>query len=148
VAVRLALVFECVAWAAADVDGDDHGPLKISEASVLAGIALAEWFIYETARVYADLAENQDDRAVRELLQIIRAHGGEITPRDLANSNRRYRPVSVATEALDGFVKDGIGEWICPKPGPSGGQPRKVLRLKSVSRAFDTPAEGPESKVT
>ena len=55
----------------------------VDEASIAAGVALSRWFGHEARRVYAMLAESDDDRDRRRLVDLIRGKGGSVTPRDL-----------------------------------------------------------------
>lgn len=128
IGLRLALIHHSVTHAAA---GRDPGRFSITEGSMRAGVALAEWFGHEAERVYAMLAETPEDQQARGLVELVRRKGGAITPRGLLRTNnRRYRSVAHAEAALDGLVSAGWGEWEEGGSGPQGGRPplRFVLR--------------------
>jgi hypothetical protein len=89
---------------------DGAGP--VTKASIEAGCTRARWFAAEAARVYAALGESRERRQERELVELVRRKGGELTPRELMRHNpRRYTNGAVAEAALDGLVSDGLGEW-------------------------------------
>ncbi len=103
---------------------------QIESASVAAGIELVRWFAYEAQRVYAMLAEDDDSRETRRLLEFIRSRDGEISAAELRRSNGAKYPTTTQAEAhLDDLVGKGFGAWTDRPPGPSGGRPTRVFRL-------------------
>lgn len=100
-------------------------------------ITLARWFRYETDRVYAMLAESDDDTQRRDLESLIHIKGGEISPRDLAHARRKYRKAGAAEAALDDLAKAGRGEWVQVR-GDAGGRPSRKLRLAPRDGASST----------
>lgn len=70
--------------------------------SVAAGVALSRWFGCEARRVYAVLAESDDDRDRRRLVELIERKGGTVTVRDLMRSSRMFGTAPEAEAALDG----------------------------------------------
>ncbi len=135
-AARLALVVHLGRWAA----GEEVPVDLIDAESMTRGIRLARWFADEAKRVYARLDEPEEERADRELLELIQRKGGSITARELKESTRRYREAGAAQDALDGLVHDGLGEWFSTTPGPEGGRPSRRFRL--LAAVPEPPADG------
>src|SRR5262249_15695781 len=80
-AARLALLIHCIRFAAADPTLEDPG--QVDDVSMEAGIKLSDWFGNEAKRVYAMLSETQEEADQRELIELIKRHGGDITARQL-----------------------------------------------------------------
>jgi hypothetical protein len=118
-ALRLALVWWCVAEAAA---GRDPGKGCVPDAAMAAGEELARWFVHEAERVYAVLAELPEQRAERTLAEWVRRKGGSVRPRDLQRSNKRRYPTAAAELALDGLTSAGFGVWEDDPPPLGGGE--------------------------
>ena len=76
-AARLPLIVHFVRWAAEDPTLQTVG--AVDRASVEAGVALVRWFAHEARRVYGMLAESDDDRDRRRLVDLIRANGGSVS---------------------------------------------------------------------
>jgi hypothetical protein len=120
-----------------DRNKSDLGPVEVE--SMEAGIALARWFGAEAKRVYAVLAEDEEQRTTRRLVEHIRAHGGRITARELQRSNSRKYPTAEAAEAaLEQLVTDGLGLWEPPITTAKGGQPARYFRLHPTHDSTDT----------
>ena len=146
-AARLALIHHVVSRVAREAARDqietDSDPVE--PASVEAGVRLARWFAVETRRIYAALAESQDERDTRRLVEFIRARGGTTTARQLQRSNpSRYRTAEDAEEALECLVRDGLAAWGPLPPTPRGGQPARVLRLKDDPTVDSTDTTPPD----
>lgn len=138
-AARLALVVHLTRWAAGDATLRD--PARVDEASIAAGVVLARWFGDEARRVYAILAESDDDREARRLVEWIERKGGTVTARDLTHGVRAYRGNPDAAErALSALVEAGIGRWEVNAHGPKGGRPAQRFRLVSTVTVTETPA--------
>lgn len=136
-AARLALVVHLTRWAAGDDTPRDR--LRVDEASVAAGVALSRWFGAEARRVYAILAENDDDREARQLAEWIERKGGEVTARDLTHGVRAFRGDPDAAErALSGLAEAGMGHWENDAHGPKGGRPARRFRLVSTVTVTET----------
>jgi len=105
-AARLALVVHFVRWAADD--STLLAPDAVDEVSMRAGIALARWFGHEARRVYAMLAESEEDRDRRRLVDLIRIKGGSVTPRDLIRSARLFKDTDEAKGALVSRLVNGF----------------------------------------
>jgi hypothetical protein len=120
-----------------DQNQSDLGPVEVE--SMEAGIALARWFGAEARRVYAALAEDEEQRATRKLVEHIRARGGRITARELQRSNSRKYPSAEAAEAaLEQLATDGLGLWEPPLASAKGGQPARYFRLHPTHDTTDT----------
>src|SRR5262249_39581408 len=116
-AARLALlhhVVSCVGVASSDLR-------PIGPVSMEAGIALCQWFAAEARRVYTLLAESEDRRDPRRLVEFIRSRGGTITVKALQRSNQRKYPTAAEAEAaLESLVQHAIARWETRPAGPKG----------------------------
>jgi hypothetical protein len=140
-AARFALVIHLTRCAAGDATVGV--PASVDESSIKAGVALARWFGDEAKRVYAVLAESDDDRESRLLVEWIDRKGGVVTARDLTHGIRRYRGDTEAAERdLSALVEAGRGRWETPAPGPKGGAPVKQFHLVPAVTVTTTPAHG------
>jgi hypothetical protein len=127
-AARLALVIHLVRWAAGDTELAN--PDQVDLVSMTAGIRLAQWFKGETRRVYALLAEGDDERDQRQLVEWITSRGGSVTPRDVQQGYRPLRASGAAEQALIQLVEAGAGSWQAVTT-PSGGRSQRVFRLST-----------------
>ena len=118
-AARLALVCHLTDWAA----GSDATPGPVDQAAVESGIALTEWFKNETRRVYAVLGEGDEERADRELVDLIRRRGGAITARELQQASRAYPTAECRRRSLDGAGEVWAGRLGVDSPDPSRRSP-------------------------
>jgi hypothetical protein len=133
-AARFALLYHVVGYAASK--SEDAEP--IGSEAIEAGITLARWFAGEARRIYSTLSESTEEREARRLVEFIRAHGGEITAKQLQHSNsRKYPTAASASAALDSLVSAGIAEWIDRPSGPKGGRPSRILCLKQAHDETD-----------
>jgi hypothetical protein len=107
---------------------------------------LASWFKDEAERVYAMLAEQPEDRSLRQLADLVRRKGGRMTVRDLQKSSgRRYPTVQSAELALDALVSAGLGEW--SEEVASNSRTVRWLVLKACPTLSDTAEqEGPDGE--
>jgi hypothetical protein len=123
-AARLALVGQLVR--------DPSAKIVVSEV-MLAACNLAKWCGNEAVRIYAMLAETQDQREQRELVEFVERRGGVVTVRDVI---RCYWPLKgereKAEQTLDQLVKTGRGRWEELRP-PGRGRPTRVFRLLLAS---------------
>jgi hypothetical protein len=139
-AARLALVVHLGRVAACEgaitgvVDGE----------SMRRGIELANWFRREAERVYARLAEGDDDREARQLLDIVRRKGGSVSGRELVQSSRMFKTVKDAEAALSRLVDAGHGKWLTPpQRGPGAPMARRfVLPNAPGDSVYRNPAGG------
>ncbi|MCW5755584.1 MAG: DUF3987 domain-containing protein [Phycisphaeraceae bacterium] len=106
------------------------------------GIQLANWFRREAERTYARLAEGDDDREDRQLLDIVRRKGGSVSGRELVQSSRKFKTVKDAEGALSRLVDAGHGQWVyLPQRGPGAPKARRfVLPGASGDSVYRTPA--------
>ncbi|MFM9959688.1 MAG: YfjI family protein [Planctomycetaceae bacterium] len=129
-AARLALVVHCVQVVSRDPSLTS--PDMMDESSIGAGITLARWFGHEARRVYAMLAETEDDTDQRQLVEWIRTRGGTATARELQRGPRRFQNATAefAESELDKLVKAGHEVWEPIEPTAVGGQPTRRFRLQ------------------
>ena len=138
-AARLALVVHCLRMAAGDetLKTGDY----IDADSVAAAVTITRWFGQETRRVYGMLAESDDQREQRRLLELVRSKGGRITVRELMQAGRQYRGSSdVAESVLKELIDIGWGSWQEVPGGLAGGRPSRMFLLKETG-GNTTPAE-------
>jgi len=128
---RLSLVIHCVRLAAGDPTLESPG--TIDAATLKAGVELTQWFKHETKRVYALLAESDEQKEQRELVDWISRRGGEVKVREIQQGHRKYRTAADVEEILRKLEKAGYGHWNDIPPGPKGGRPTRVFRLSTVS---------------
>jgi Protein of unknown function (DUF3987) len=128
-AVRLALIHHLVRCASGERPDPEAG---IDIESIRAGIDLVRWFGEEDRRIYAMLNEDRGQSERRELVELIRRHGGTITARRLQQVSRRFPNAEAATAALAGLVDAKLAEWV---PGANvngqGGRPTWFVQLTS-----------------
>ena len=103
------------------------------------GVALARWFACEARRVYAMLAQSEEEQEQDRIVRVIRRNDGRITPRELVQKVYSIKSVADAESCLDGLRESGFGAWCYPKPGPKGGQPTKLFVLQGGTGAYATP---------
>jgi hypothetical protein len=140
-AARLALVLHCVRQAAGDPTLAN--PNQIDAASVAGGVALSRWFGSEAERVYEILAEGDDKRDRRRLVELVGRKGGSISARELTQSSRSCRSVAEATAALQSLVDEGCGTWQVPGQHGRGGPKARRFVLGSLY-AVDVYRNAPE----
>ncbi len=116
----------------------------IDSESMDRGIRLANWFRREAERVYARLAEGDDDREARQLLDLVRRKGGSVSGRELVQSSRSFKTVKDAEAALSRLVDAGHGKWVyLPQCGPGAPKARRfVLPGASGDPVYRNPAGG------
>lgn len=123
-AARLALVVHLGRVAACD--GAITGVVDAD--SMARGIELANWFRREAERTYARLAEGDDDREARQLLDIVSRKGGSISGRELVQSSRKFKTVKDAEAALSRLVDAGHGQWVyLPQCGPGAPKAQRFV---------------------
>jgi hypothetical protein len=120
---RFALVHHVVSRVAAGQDTSD----PIEAASVEAAYELVKFFAAEAERAYVRFAEDVQTTQRRNLIDFIRAHDGQATPRQLVRSNRcSYPNAAAARAALDALVAANLGCW---ETVSTCGRPSDVFRL-------------------
>jgi DNA primase len=115
----------------------------VTESSARAGIELARWYAAEALRIYAMLHDTQEERETRRLVDWVAAHEGQVTVRQLQNSNSRKWPSREDAEAaLGGLVEAGLGRWE-QAAAPQGGNPaRWFVLIVPTSDTSDTCSPG------
>lgn len=139
-AARLALVVHLGRVAA----GEGAITGVVDADSMERGIRLANWFRREAERTYLRLAEGDDDREARQLLDIVSRKGGSVSGRELVQSSRKFKTVKHAEAALSRLVDAGHGQWVyLPQRGPGAPKARRfVLPGTSGDPVYRTPAGG------
>lgn len=122
--------------------GEDVPTTVIDGESLRRGVLLANWFRREAERTYARLAEGDDDREARQLLDIVSRKGGSVSGRELVQSSRKFKTVKDAEAALSRLVDAGHGQWVyLPQCGPGAPKARRfVLPSASGDPVYRTPA--------
>jgi Protein of unknown function (DUF3987) len=142
-APRFALVHHVATHAGLNTDD----LCEVSERSMRAGIDLALWFADETRRVYAALAETDEQRSTRQLVEFLRARGGAITVKDLQRSNDRKYPSSTHAElALERLVSEGLGSWHERPSTAKGGRPTRDFSLLEAPDETDETSPAGEKR--
>jgi len=109
------------------------GAAAVDEEAVTAAITVSEWFGNEARRVYGILAEDDDEREHRELIEWIRRRGGEITVRELQQGRRDCPTADDAEAKLNELAKGGWGAWHTDTHDGGRGRPVYVFRLSTAS---------------
>ena len=120
---RLALILQMIRQQSGEADGD-----QIDEASVDAAIMLTAWHKAEAQRVYAMLAEDEEGRERRRLVEMVEHRGGKVSVRDWQRG-RSYRTAKDAKAELEAMVAAGLGQWKEIASGSKGGRPSKQFVL-------------------
>jgi hypothetical protein len=140
-AARLALIVHLVRCASDDASAT---PDAVDEASVSAGIKLADWFGAEGRRVYAMLADGDGDDGLpselRKLMSYLEEKGGSLTVRKVTQGLSRYRGRTDLAEAdLQRLVSAGRAEWQVQPASDQGGRPTRVAKLVTTGNGNETP---------
>ena len=134
-AARFALVIH-LARAAAN-DPTLAGAERVDKASIDAGVTLVRWFAQEALRVYSTLAEDDDARERRHMLERIEGAGGSVSVREWQRI-RSHKRAKDAKNELDALVEANAGVWQEAAPGPKGGRPSRRFVLTGQPRPSDT----------
>ncbi len=140
VAARIALVMHLVRCATDDSTLVSQN--AVDAQSVAMGVTLARWFGIEGRRIYGVLAESDEDRDRRLLIELVQRKGGRITARDLSKSSRRYPTSDAAEHALIELVEAGAGRWKNNCTTDLGGRPTRAFCLV----VGETPRERTENR--
>ena len=112
--------------------GEAVDPDEVDEESMDTAVELAEWFREETRRVYAKLAQSDQERRHTELTAWIRQkHQGDVSTRDLVTGRREITDVDQAERILNELLKAGLGDWYLVPTTDKGGAPTRRFRLAS-----------------
>ena len=123
-AARLALVGQLVR----DPDAE-----TVTGETTRAACNLARWFGNEAVRIYASLAETQEQRDRREVIEFIERRGGAVSVRDTTHYYWRLKGNTEQAEfELNALAKHGVGKWEELRPAGRG-RPTRVLRLLPAS---------------
>ncbi|MCC7409240.1 MAG: DUF3987 domain-containing protein, partial [Phycisphaeraceae bacterium] len=136
---RIALLFEAV-----NAVTLARRPDSISGEAMGRAIEVVDWFKAEARRVYAGMGEDENQRAQRKLVDLIRQQGGEATPRTLRQQSRQFKTAEDATKALDGLERAKLGSWHYPPTGPQGGRPSRTFKLLEQAAASDPRLQNPQ----
>ena len=137
-AARLALIVHYTRWAAGDASLQKAE--QVDADSMRRAVTLAEWFKSEARRVYGVLAETDEQRERRQLVEWIARKGGAVTARELQQGPRQYRGSTDAAEtALQDLVTAGFGTWQDLPTTDKGGRPGRVFRLGNSGNGYTTP---------
>jgi len=111
---------------------------KITGDTMQAACDLARWFGNEAARIYAELAEPQEQREQRALCEFIERRGGAVYEREVMQSFTRLKNDKLGTEReLTALVKAGLGQWEPVEHGGGPGRPARkfhILRLSTSTQ--------------
>ena len=124
-AARLALVVHSLRWASGEFGPERLFQLDVD--SMLAGIALSDWFLVEADRVYNAMLHDNKATEFDDLTNWIRGRGGSITAFELSRLKKSKFPTTTnAKKVLDRLVNEGRGTW--SKSGSSKrGRPTEVF---------------------
>ena len=123
----------------------------VDEISIGAGVALSRWFGHEARRVYAMFVESDEDRADRELIELIRrieAKDQLITPRTLQQASRKFKTADAARQALQHLADAGYGTLDVSAPPSGGGRQSVVFTPVYTSTVYDRPTDAIENAAT
>jgi hypothetical protein len=138
-AARLALVVHLVRVAHGDPTLEASN--GIDAVSMIAGTTLADWFGGEARRIYGLWSETDEQRDQRELIELLRRHGGRATARELTQWSRTYRgDPSGAEAALSRLVEARLARWEST-PAGARGQPTRRCILSTVYGNTPSPEE-------
>ncbi|PYJ33625.1 MAG: hypothetical protein DME88_07915 [Verrucomicrobia bacterium] len=107
----------------------DHNAEVVTGKIMQAACELARWCGKEAVRIYAELAETQEQRERRELIEFIERRGGAVYEREVMQSLTRLKNDKEGTaRELTALVKAGRGKWE-PVNHSGGGRPARKFRL-------------------
>lgn len=131
---RLALLF-----AVAEAIDQRQKLEAVESVSVRGAVQVAEWIACETVRVFALLAESDEARVSRRLVEWIRRRGGSVTVNELARSGpRRFRGDRDGARAeLSKLAESGAGSW--NHRGGKAGRPAERFTLAGKWSGNETP---------
>jgi hypothetical protein len=122
----------------------DPNAKVVTGAVMEAACELARWSGNEAARIYAALAETQEQREARELIEFVERRGGAVYEREVMQSFTRLKNNKPRTEReLTALVKAGLGIWESVDHGGGPGRPARkfrLLRLSTSTQFSDSPS--------
>jgi hypothetical protein len=108
---RIALVLHGLGAAAGEYDID----AKLSRQTMEAAIELMRYLLAEQLHVYGLAGEAHERKRVTELVDLAKASGGKLRPRNLMRlSQKRWPTATAAKHELDRLVEAKIGFWSKP----------------------------------
>jgi len=138
--LRLALVFAC-----ADMAGGAGRLVAISAITTRQAIIVTEWFKGEARRAYGVLAESDDARERRRLVELIQRKGGVVTVRDLMRGSRLFTTAADAEAVLTELVNAGLGRWVHNDHDGQRGRPVRRFALNDADTVdADTNSANPD----
>jgi hypothetical protein len=117
----------------------------VDAASIEAAIRLVTWFKYETRRIYGRLAESEDTRDTRKILECVQAKGGRVTVRDVAKAGLCHGDAARITDILNKLAEAGRGVWRDVNPTDRGGRRTRSFELSGDSDTTGETGETPDS---
>lgn len=91
--------------------------LVISGDTMDAAVRLIEYFKNEARRIYIQFGRTPEETEQSELVRLIRDRfGGRVTPKQLWQSSRKYRPTEKAIAALEELIAGAYGKWEITTP--------------------------------
>ncbi len=124
---RFALLVHCVRAAAQDDTLRDAAAVDAD--SIEAAIRLVTWFKGETRRIYGRLAESEDTRNTRKVLECVQAKGGRVTVREVAKAGLCHGDAVRITDILNKLVEAGCGVWRDVNPTDRGGRRTRSFEI-------------------
>ncbi len=124
---RFALIVHCIRAAKQDATLQDAS--AVDAESIEAAIRLVSWFKDETRRIYGRLAESEDTRDARKVLECVQAKGGRVTVRDVAKAGLCQGDTERITEVLTKLAEAGLGVWRDVNPTERGGRRTRSFEL-------------------
>ena len=110
----------------------------VTEQTLSDAVRLTRWFMAQQKILYAHLRIGSDEP--NNLCELIRAHGGLITVRDLQRATRRFRTSEEAKRALENLAFKSLGRWRT-RHAPNGRQ----MRTFELIEAADPDADAHEA---
>ena len=117
----------------------DPNAESVTGETMQAACNLARWCGNETVRIYATLAETQEQREQRKLVEFIESRGGAVSVRDLMQSYAPLKNQKEKAEAtLNALINNGLGQREEVKHAGAG-RPTTEFRLvrPSTSTQFN-----------
>lgn len=122
---RFSLLFALVDFVNQRIPYEEIRPEHVERA-----FRVVKWFADECCRVYVTAKKKGPQLDVERVVNLIRKHQGEMTPRRLLQSNpSRYENTAGATKVLEQLVSAQLVERFVTKPSDKGGRPSTVYRL-------------------
>jgi putative DNA primase/helicase len=144
---RFALLVHCVRAAAQDDTLRDAA--AVDRESIEAAIRLVTWFKNETRRIYGRMAESEDTRDARKVLECVEAKGGRATVRDVAKAGLCRGDTERIAEVLDKLAEAGFGVWQDVNPTARGGRRTRAFELTpETPKTGETPEKGETDTAT